>query len=104
MSPAAPEPNRNGSGRGADSPPAATKRRSSKEVVELADRYDIQVRTALRVDVAAEDAILREARRGAYDLIVLGVTRRPGDTLFFGNMAAAILESAYVSSVLFVAT
>jgi Kef-type K+ transport system membrane component KefB/nucleotide-binding universal stress UspA family protein len=75
-----------------------------KEVVELADRYDIQVRTALRVDVAAEDAILREARRGAYDLIVLGVTRRPGDTLFFGNMAAAILESAYVSSVLFVAT
>jgi nucleotide-binding universal stress UspA family protein len=75
-----------------------------KEVVELADRYDIQVRTALRVDVAAEDAILREARRGAYDLIVLGVTRRPGDALFFGNMAAAILESAYVSSVLFVAT
>jgi Kef-type K+ transport system membrane component KefB/nucleotide-binding universal stress UspA family protein len=75
-----------------------------KEVVELADRYDIQVRTAMRVDVAAEDAILREARHGAYDLIVLGVTRRPGDTLFFGNMAAAILESSYVSSVLFVAT
>jgi Kef-type K+ transport system membrane component KefB/nucleotide-binding universal stress UspA family protein len=75
-----------------------------KEIVELADRYDIQVRTAMRVDVAAEDAILREARRGAYDLIVLGVTRRPGDTLFFGNMAAAVLESAYVSSVLFVAT
>ena len=23
---------------------------------------------------------------------MLGVTRRPGDTLFFGNMAAALLE------------
>jgi len=38
-----------------------------KEVTELADRYGAKVRTAMRVDVAAEDAILKEARRGKYD-------------------------------------
>jgi nucleotide-binding universal stress UspA family protein len=61
------------------------------------------VRTALRVDVAAEDAILKEASRGGYDLIVLGVSRRPGETLFFGNMAAAVLERCD-TAILFVAT
>jgi len=74
-----------------------------KDIVELADRYDARLRTALRVDVAAEDAILKEADRGGYDLIVLGVTRRPGETLFFGNMAAAVLERCD-TAILFVAT
>ena len=70
---------------------------------ELADRYDTKVQTAMRVDVAAEDAILKEARRGKYDLTILGVTRRPGETLSFGNMAAAVLESSDMS-ILFVAS
>jgi Kef-type K+ transport system membrane component KefB/nucleotide-binding universal stress UspA family protein len=74
-----------------------------KDIVELADRYDARLRTALRVDVAAEDAILKEASRGGYDLIVLGVSRRPGETLFFGNMAAAVLERCD-TAILFVAT
>lgn len=34
-----------------------------KEVTELADRYDTNVRTAVRVDVAADDAILGGAAR-----------------------------------------
>jgi nucleotide-binding universal stress UspA family protein len=74
-----------------------------KEVTELADRYDAKVRTSMRVDVAAEDAILKEARRGEYDLIILGVTRRPGETLSFGNMAAAVLENSNLS-IVFVAS
>jgi Kef-type K+ transport system membrane component KefB/nucleotide-binding universal stress UspA family protein len=74
-----------------------------KDIAELADRYDARVRTALRVDVAAEDAILKEAKRGGYDLIVLGVTRRPGETLFFGNIAAALLERCD-TAILFVAS
>jgi nucleotide-binding universal stress UspA family protein len=61
------------------------------------------VRTALRIDVAAEEAILREAKRGNYELVVLGVTRRPGDTLFFGNMAAAVLDRCD-TAILFVAS
>ena len=74
-----------------------------KDIAELADRYDASVRTALRVDAAVEEAILREAERGRYDLVVLGVTRRPGDTLFFGNMAAALLERCD-TAILFVAS
>jgi K+:H+ antiporter len=74
-----------------------------KEVTELADRYGAKVRTAMRVDVAAEDAILKEARHGKYDLTILGVTRRPGETLSFGNLAAAVLESSDMS-ILFVAS
>jgi nucleotide-binding universal stress UspA family protein len=74
-----------------------------KEVTELADRYDGNVRTALRVDIAAEEAILKEARNGRYDLIILGVSRRPGETLSFGNTASAVLESSD-TSILFVAS
>jgi nucleotide-binding universal stress UspA family protein len=74
-----------------------------KEVTELADRYNRNVRTALRVDIAADEAILKETRSGRYDLIILGVTRRPGETLAFGNTAAAVLESSD-TSILFVAS
>ncbi len=74
-----------------------------KDIAELADRYDVRLRTALRVDVAAEEAILREAKRGGYDLVLLGVTRRPGETLFFGAMAAAVLERCD-TAILFVAS
>jgi nucleotide-binding universal stress UspA family protein len=74
-----------------------------KEVTELADRYDAKVRTAIRVDVAPEDAILKEARHGRYDLIILGAARRTGETLSFGNVAAAVLENSGMS-ILFVAS
>ena len=74
-----------------------------KDIAELADRYDARIRTALRLDVAPEDAILKAAERGGYDLIVLGVTRRPGETLFFGNTAAAVLDRCE-TAILFVAS
>jgi K+:H+ antiporter len=73
-----------------------------KDIAELADRYDARVRTALRIDVAPEDAIVKAAERG-YDLIVMGVTGRPGETLFFGNTAAAVLERCE-TAILFVAS
>jgi Kef-type K+ transport system membrane component KefB/nucleotide-binding universal stress UspA family protein len=65
-----------------------------KEIVDLADRYGQSIRTALRVDVSPEDAILRQARLGRYNLIVMGVGRPAGDTLFFGKIAAAVLENS----------
>ena len=46
------------------------------------------------MDISPEDAILREARLGDHDLIVLGVSRRPGERLSFGELAAALLESS----------
>jgi nucleotide-binding universal stress UspA family protein len=73
-----------------------------KEIVHLADQYGVPLRTALRVNMSAEDAILRQARIGRYCLIVMGVARRPGETLSFGNVAEAVLEQSD-RSLLFVA-
>jgi nucleotide-binding universal stress UspA family protein len=74
-----------------------------KEIVGLADQYGVTIRTAIRVNMSAEDAILRQARLGRYCLIVMGVTRRPGETLSFGNVAEAMLETSE-RSLLFVAS
>jgi Kef-type K+ transport system membrane component KefB/nucleotide-binding universal stress UspA family protein len=74
-----------------------------KDIVELADREGRSIRTALRLDVSPEDAILRQARLGHYNLIVLGVGRPAGEALFFGKVAAAILENSNCS-ILFVSS
>jgi nucleotide-binding universal stress UspA family protein len=73
-----------------------------KDIAALAERYDVPLRNTTRADMAPDQAILREAGRG-YDLVVLGVSRRPGDVLFFGNTAAAVLERS-PTSILFVAS
>jgi len=73
-----------------------------KDIEALAERYGLDVRRSIRADAAPDEAIIREAKRG-YDLIVLGANRRPGDTLFFGNTAAAVLDRAETSK-LFVAS
>ena len=67
-----------------------------KDIAALAERYDVPLRNTTRADIAPDQAILREAGRG-YDLVVLGVSRRPGDVLFFGNTAAAVLERSPTS-------
>jgi nucleotide-binding universal stress UspA family protein len=71
-----------------------------KDVVELADRYHIPVRTAIRAEIAPHLAIRNEARNGGYDLIVMGVSRRPGSALLFGKTASKTLAKANVSMVL----
>ena len=72
------------------------------DITALSERYDVPLRTSTRADTAPGEAILREASHG-YDLVVLGVSRRPGDILFFGNTAAAVLERSPISN-LFVAS
>ena len=74
-----------------------------RDVVEMAERYDVDIRTDVKIDVAADDAILRHAQANRHTLIVMGVNRRPGDSLFFGNVAAAILEKSR-RSILFVSS
>jgi nucleotide-binding universal stress UspA family protein len=68
-----------------------------KDVVAIAERYDTEARTSLQLDVAPEEAILREVHNGRHNLIVMGVNRRPGDALFFGDVAAAILQKSKAS-------
>ncbi len=74
-----------------------------KDIVKLADTYDTDIKTEVRADLAPEDAILKQAVRNHHNLIVLGVGRRPGEKLFFGDTAAALLEKSH-QSLLFVAT
>jgi nucleotide-binding universal stress UspA family protein len=38
-----------------------------------------------------------QAKKGRHDLIVMGVQRRPGDKLFFGDTAAAVFEKSPAS-------
>jgi nucleotide-binding universal stress UspA family protein len=74
-----------------------------KDIVQIADGYNMSVRTAVLADNAAAAAILKEAERRRHNLVVVGVGRRPGERLFFGDTAAALLEKAH-TSLLFVAT
>ena len=72
-----------------------------RDVVALSERYNTEIRTAVSAAEVADEAILKEANGGRYDLIVMGVNRRPGATLFFGDVAASVLEKSE-ASVLFV--
>jgi nucleotide-binding universal stress UspA family protein len=65
-----------------------------KEITAVAEAMDQPVSVTRRTDISPEDAILREARRGNHDLILLGVSRRPGDRLSLGELARAMLESS----------
>jgi nucleotide-binding universal stress UspA family protein len=74
-----------------------------KDIVALADTYEVTLRTAVRADIAPEEAILKETTRRRHNLVVLGAERRPGEKLFFGDTAAALLEKSE-KSLLFVAS
>lgn len=64
-----------------------------KEIVTMADRYGVGIETAIRKRGTAHDAIVKEAAKNAA-MIVMGVTPRSGDDLFFGHTAAAVLTRA----------
>lgn len=76
---------------------------SLKGIVEIGERFGASVRTAVRADTAPDKAILQFAKGGRYDLIVMGVSRRSGDKLFFGNTAQSVLEKASCSVLLLAA-
>ena len=62
-----------------------------KSMTGLAERYDVRLVTQISKRSGAAEAILKEARRG-YGMIVMGVSSRPGEGLFFGNTAAQVLK------------
>jgi Kef-type K+ transport system membrane component KefB/nucleotide-binding universal stress UspA family protein len=74
-----------------------------KDIVSIADGYNMSIRTAVLADNAPNEAILSEAERRKNNLIVMGVSRRPGEKLFFGDTASALLADAECS-LLFVAS
>jgi Kef-type K+ transport system membrane component KefB/nucleotide-binding universal stress UspA family protein len=76
---------------------------SLKDIVEIGERYGTSVRTAVRMNASPDQAILQYAKNGRFDLIVMGVSRRSGDKLFFGNTAQSVLEKANCSVLLLAA-
>jgi Kef-type K+ transport system membrane component KefB/nucleotide-binding universal stress UspA family protein len=74
-----------------------------QEVSRLGDQFRVPVRTVVRTQVAAENAILSELEAGEHNLVVMGVSPRPGTTPSFGDAAAAVLERS-PRSILFIAS
>jgi nucleotide-binding universal stress UspA family protein len=62
-----------------------------KDMTELAERYDVRFSTRISQRSGAAEAILKEAKNG-YSMIVMGVSPRPGEELFFGNTAASVFR------------
>src|SRR5712671_4782089 len=86
--------------RGGGSRERAQEQAILKEIVQLAEQYDQQVATRVRADQSPDEAVLTEAKRDGHNLIIMGVSRRPGDSLFFGETAAGIFEKSPISVVL----
>lgn len=74
-----------------------------KDIVAIADGYNMSIRTAVVAEQSADEAILGEIGRRNHNLVVMGVGRRPGEKLFFGDTATALLEKSE-RSLLFVAS
>jgi Kef-type K+ transport system membrane component KefB/nucleotide-binding universal stress UspA family protein len=91
----------------ARSRPAGARRREQdavlRSILKIADQNGVRVRSILKSHASPAQVILEEARRGKHNLIVMGVSRRPGSALSFGDVAAAVLEGTEYS-VLFVAS
>jgi K+:H+ antiporter len=65
-----------------------------KDITALSDAYDVEAKTAVRSEKLPDQAILKEMSKRKHNLIVMGVERRPGEKLFFGDTATAILEKS----------
>jgi nucleotide-binding universal stress UspA family protein len=56
-----------------------------KDIVALAETYQMKLRTAVRSDVTPEEAIMKETERRKHNFIIMGAGRRPGEKPFFGD-------------------
>jgi Kef-type K+ transport system membrane component KefB/nucleotide-binding universal stress UspA family protein len=71
-----------------------------RDAVRLGEQFGVPVRPAVRAHADAEEAILRQLKIGEHNLIVMGVSPRPGATLFFGDAPAAVLKQSHRSILL----
>jgi nucleotide-binding universal stress UspA family protein len=67
------------------------------EVEQMGELYGVKIKRAVRTDMAPDQAILAQANQASYDLLVMGASRRPGEKLFLGDTAAAVLAHAPLS-------
>jgi Kef-type K+ transport system membrane component KefB/nucleotide-binding universal stress UspA family protein len=90
---------------GRDTHPTSISHRSEeailKDIVELAERYGLTISTEMQTRGAPGAAITKRAAKNV-SLLVMGVTRRPGDELLFGDTATDVL-TGYRGAVVFLA-
>jgi Kef-type K+ transport system membrane component KefB/nucleotide-binding universal stress UspA family protein len=68
-----------------------------REIAAIGEHYGIEVRGEIRQSGSVRNAVLRALARGPYNLLVMGVSPRPGEQLFLGEMAAEMLARAGTS-------
>jgi len=87
---------------GAKSAPALAPATSAdaiiREIVRLGDPYGVEVKGTVRSVRTPQEAILRQLEVAGHNLLVMGVSPRPGDQLFFGQAPAELLERAALGS------
>ena len=72
-----------------------------REIVRLGETYGVSVRGAVQAGGDASSEILRQVRAGGHNLLVMGVSLRPGVDLFFGDVPSELLAHSDCS-VLFI--
>lgn len=65
-----------------------------KTVGAIADYYGVEVEKVVQQGPSPELSILRHARSGRYNLIVLGVSKRASGSLSYGSVADTLLQTA----------
>jgi Kef-type K+ transport system membrane component KefB/nucleotide-binding universal stress UspA family protein len=66
----------------------------SDEIKKIATYLKADIKTTTRNEDDAGAAILQAIARGKFDLVAIGVSRRPGEKLSFGGIADTLLRSA----------
>jgi Kef-type K+ transport system membrane component KefB/nucleotide-binding universal stress UspA family protein len=65
-----------------------------ERIDEIAGYYGVSVKKIIHEGSSPELSILQEARKGRYNLIVLGVSRRASHSLSYGRIADTLVETA----------
>jgi nucleotide-binding universal stress UspA family protein len=71
-----------------------------REMSALANQYGAQLRPLARHGSDPAEVVVQEIERGHYNLVVLGVTQRPGETLAVGTTARLVLARSTQSVLL----
>lgn len=65
-----------------------------RRIDAMTEFYDTEVEKVVQQGASPELAILRQARSGHYNIIVLGVSRRASERLSYGGIADTLLQTA----------
>ena len=65
-----------------------------KDIKEMGQRESVTVKTLAKLGRDSEAAIIKQAKSGKHNLLVVGANIRPGEGLFFGHSVKVILERA----------